>query len=103
MVRKLEEQSLQLRARLGEEGFRAVPARPDRGGKSIEVLSPFSDANRDADARAFAALMRHVKEVDGREHTVIMIQVENEVGMHGDSRDRSPVAKRPSRGRCRRS
>ena len=42
--------------------------------------------------RAFAALMRHVKEVDGREHTVIMIQVENEVGMEGDSRDHSPAA-----------
>ena len=33
---------------------------------SIELLSTFSDANRDADARAFAALMRHIKEVDGR-------------------------------------
>ena len=63
-----------------------------RRGKSIELLSPFSEANRDADARAFAALMRHVKAVDGRQHTVIMIQVENEVGMHGDSRDRSPAA-----------
>ena len=36
--------------------------------------------------------MRHVKEVDGREHTVVMIQVENEVGMHGDTRDRSALA-----------
>ena len=62
------------------------------GEPSIELLSPFSDANRDADARAFAALMRHIKEMDGREHTVIMIQVENEVGMQGDTRDRSPAA-----------
>jgi hypothetical protein len=67
-------------------------------GKSIEMLSPFSDANRDADAHAFAALMRHVKEVDGREHTVIMIQVENEVGMPADSRDRSPVANKAYTG-----
>jgi hypothetical protein len=36
--------------------------------------------------------MRHLKEVDGREHTVIGIQVENEVGIQGDTRDRSPVA-----------
>ena len=36
--------------------------------------------------------MRHVKEVDGRQHTVISIQVENEIGMPGDSRDRSPAA-----------
>jgi hypothetical protein len=61
-------------------------------GKSIEVLSAFGDASRDADARAFAALMRHIKEIDGQQHTVIMIQVENEVGMESDSRDRSPVA-----------
>ena len=69
-----------------------VPRTPVVGSMSIELLSPLSDANRDADARAFAALMRHIKEVDGREHTVVMIQVENEVGMAGDSRDRSPLA-----------
>ncbi len=44
-----------------------------------------------ADARAFAALMRHVREVD-KNHRVIMAQVENEVGLLGDSRDRSPQA-----------
>jgi hypothetical protein len=59
---------------------------------TIELLSPLSDANRDADARAFAALMRHIKAVDGQQHTVITIQVENEVGMQGDTRDRSPLA-----------
>ena len=42
--------------------------------------------------------MRHVKEVDGREHTVIMIQVENEVGMQGDTRDRSPLANQAFEG-----
>jgi len=59
---------------------------------SLELLSPFSDANLNADAHAFAALMRHIKEVDGQQHTVIMIQVENEVGMQGDSRDRVAAA-----------
>ncbi|MDR1011826.1 MAG: DUF5597 domain-containing protein [Opitutaceae bacterium] len=57
-----------------------------------EILSVFSDANRDADARAFAALMRHVREKDSGQNTVIMVQVENEVGLHGDSRDRSAIA-----------
>jgi hypothetical protein len=61
-------------------------------GKTIELLSTLSDTNRDADARAFAALMRHVKEVDGQQHTVLMIQVENEVNVEGDTRDRSPAA-----------
>jgi hypothetical protein len=72
--------------------FERFPRAQISGGRSIELLSPLSDANRDADARAFAALMRHVKAVDGQRHTVIMIQVQNEVGMHGDSRDRSPAA-----------
>ena len=75
-----------------KKDFERFPRAQVTGGKSIELLSPFSDANRDADARAFAALMRHIKAVDGREHTVVMIQVENEVGMRGDSRDRSPMA-----------
>ena len=44
-----------------------------------------------ADARAFAALMRHIRQVD-RDQTVIMIQVENESGLLGDSRDRSALA-----------
>jgi hypothetical protein len=55
------------------------------------ILSVFSDALVDADARAFAALMRHIKKVD-RYGTAIMMQVENEVGLLGDSRDRSPLA-----------
>jgi hypothetical protein len=75
-----------------KKDFERFPRGQVAGGKSIELLSPFSDTNRDADARAFAALMRHVRQIDGREHTVIMIQVENEVGMPADSRDRSPVA-----------
>jgi hypothetical protein len=62
------------------------------GSRSIELLSPFADATRDADASAFAALMRHIKAVDGQQHTVVAIQVENEVGMQGDTRDRSPAA-----------
>ena len=60
-------------------------------GKSVQILSTLSDNNVQADAKAFAALMRHVREVD-KTHRVIMTQVENEVGLLGDSRDRSPVA-----------
>ena len=60
--------------------------------KSVPVLSTLSEANWRADSTAFAALMRHLREVDSREQTVLMVQVENEVGLLGDSRDRSPVA-----------
>jgi len=68
------------------------PRSEDKTGSGMEILSTFSKANVDADARAFAAFMRHIREVDANDHTVIMIQVENEVGMIPDSRDRSAVA-----------
>lgn len=68
------------------------PRVPDKDGNSRELLTTLSDANRDADARAFAALMRHLREVDGKIHTVLMMQVENEVGILNDSRDRSAAA-----------
>jgi hypothetical protein len=64
----------------------------NRAGKTLDILSTFGDATRDADAKAFAALMRHIRQVDGKEHTVLMMQVENEVGIRDDSRDRSPAA-----------
>ncbi|MGO8701898.1 MAG: DUF5597 domain-containing protein [Limisphaerales bacterium] len=64
----------------------------DRTGQTLNILSTFGDATRDADARAYAALMRHIREVDGKEHTVLMMQVENEVGVLGDSRDHIAAA-----------
>jgi len=57
-----------------------------KGGKTLELLSTFGDATRDADARAYRALMRHIREVDSDQHTVVMMQVENEVGVLRDSR-----------------
>jgi beta-galactosidase GanA len=64
----------------------------DPDGRGMEILSPFSTANRDADARAFAALMRHLRQIDAQQQTVIMVQVENEIGMLPAARDRSPAA-----------
>jgi beta-galactosidase GanA len=68
------------------------PRAQDKDGHGMEILSCFSQQNRDADARAFKALMQHLRQVDGEAHTVVMIQVENEIGMIPDSRDRSPEA-----------
>ena len=65
-----------------------------RDGAKGEVLTPLGDANCEADAKAFAALMRHIRQMDGREQTVVMVQVENEVGLLGDARDRSPLAEK---------
>jgi hypothetical protein len=63
-----------------------------RNGAATERLSPFCDACLKADARAFAALTRRIREVDGSAHTVLMLQIENEVGVIPDPRDYSPVA-----------
>lgn len=67
-------------------------------GRPVEILSPFDRATRAADAAAFAAVMRHIRAVDGQRHTVLMMQVENEVGVLGASRDRSPAANRAFAG-----
>lgn len=61
-------------------------------GAEVEILSPMGEATQDADARAFAATMGHIKDVDSRDHTVLMMQVENEVGVLGDTRDHSDAA-----------
>lgn len=54
-------------------------------------LSPLGEESMLAEARAFRALMRHIREVDPQ-HTVIMMQVDNEMGLLADSRDRSKLA-----------
>ena len=54
---------------------------------TLEILSTLSKANRNADAKAFAAVMKHIREIDSKEHTVIAMQVENEVGVLGSTRD----------------
>ncbi len=64
----------------------------DSAGAPMEILTPFSDSNRDADVRAFAALMAHLREVDAA-HTVVLVQVENEIGMIPEPRDHSPAAR----------
>lgn len=66
--------------------------RPD--GEPIDVLSPLSRETLEADKKAFVALMRHLKEIDGDQHTVVLMQVENESGNIGSVRDYSEEANR---------
>lgn len=63
-------------------------------GEPIDVLSANSTANRDADKAAFVALTKHLQAVDGVQHTILMVQVENESGAIGTVRDYSPAANR---------
>jgi beta-galactosidase GanA len=65
-------------------------ALPD--GRGVDILSPFGAETLAADRRAFAAMMAHLGEVDSDENTVLMVQVENEIGMLPVVRDYSPAA-----------
>ncbi len=60
-------------------------------GRPVDSASPFSSEMLEADKRAFVALMRHLKKTDPQ-HTVILVQVENESGTWGAVRDYSPAA-----------
>ena len=60
-------------------------------GRAQDMLSAFDPDTEAATVAAFAALMKHVKAVDPQ-HTVIMIQVENEVGMLPEARDHAAAA-----------
>lgn len=64
-----------------KKNYGKYPRAKDEQGKPLEILSTLGEASADADAKAFAALMRHIKEIDNDQHTVVMMQVENEVGV----------------------
>ncbi|MGO8759840.1 MAG: DUF5597 domain-containing protein [Terracidiphilus sp.] len=70
--------------------------RPD--GEPIDVLSPNSRNTLEADKAAFVALTRHLKQIDGEAHTILLIQVENESGNIGSVRDNSAEANREFAG-----
>jgi len=75
--------------------YKKYPLAKDEQGKPLEILSTFGKASCDADAKALAALMRHIKEVDAKRQTVVMIQVENEMGVL-DNLGREPWGKEVS-------
>ncbi len=68
---------------VGPVAFEQVGAKP--------VLSVFSTQLVDADRRALVALSTHLARTDG-DHTVVMVQVENETGLLGSARDHGPAA-----------
>lgn len=63
-----------------------------KDGSESYAMSPYGRETLAADARAFAALMRHIRQIDERQRTVIMVQPENETGTYGSVRDYSPTA-----------
>lgn len=71
---------------------RRFPRAVSSDGVELEILSTLGTETQKADSRAFGALMKHVRDKDQDDQTVLMVQVENEVGYLGRGRDRSAAA-----------
>ncbi|RSL47440.1 hypothetical protein CEP53_009915 [Fusarium sp. AF-6] len=85
--------------RRDRERFPRICIRDAEGGLRVtETIQPYGVEAQQADAKVFARLMRHLKEFDGVNNTIIMVQVENEIGVMWDSRDRSATAEKLIRG-----
>ena len=74
------------------------PRMLNSAGVPLDDLSANAPANMEADRKAFAALMHHVAERDATDHTIILIQVENESGGIGSARDFSAASNREFAG-----
>ena len=75
-----------------KNNYEKYPRAKDKNGKTLQHLTALSETSADADAAAFKALMKHVREVDAKYQTVIMAQIENEVGLFGTPRDYNDAA-----------
>src|SRR5215204_3349659 len=64
----------------------------DKNGSPQEIMTPFNKNNLEADKKAFVRLMQYLKETNSKEHTVITVQVENEIGMLPDARSYDEAA-----------
>ena len=67
------------------------PRARNKAGEPQDILTPFGTDTLAADKAAFATLMRHLRQADPQ-RTVLMVQVENEIGMLPDVRDYGPLA-----------
>ncbi len=72
--------------------FKKYPRAHAKNGEPLEIASAFSDNVFQADNRAFSEFMKHIAQIDGNDRTVIMVQIENEIGMLEGPRDYSEIA-----------
>ncbi len=68
------------------------PRMMDEKGNKQDVLSAHGEETLAADIRAFKALMARIARIDAGRGTVLMVQVENEMGSIPCARDHSPLA-----------
>jgi beta-galactosidase GanA len=76
-----------------KEDYINYPRAVTETGKTLEILTAFDENNLEADKRAFCQFMRHLARTD-KNRTVVMIQVENEIGMLVSARDYCEKANR---------
>ena len=77
-----------------KKDYEKYPRAYTKEGKPLEIASSFSENVFQADNKAFTTWLRHVAEEDKGYGTVIMVQIENEIGMLEDARDHSEIADR---------
>ncbi|MBO4827053.1 MAG: DUF5597 domain-containing protein [Prevotella sp.] len=77
-----------------KQDTKRFPRAMTASGKPLEIASCFSPDVLQADLKAFSALMRRIKEQDPQREVVVMIQIENEIGMLESARDHSPLAEK---------
>lgn len=63
----------------------------NRFGQKLYAISPLCSAAVEKDSYAFSKLMAHIRDYD-KNRSIIMVQVENEMGLLGDIRDFCPMA-----------
>ena len=72
---------------------RKYPNITGKDGNPVDSPSPYTKAAMEADANAFTGVMEYLKEADPQ-HTVILVQVQNEPGSWGSVRDYSKTAQK---------
>lgn len=75
-----------------KQDFEKYPRAYTKEGKPLEIASAFSEEVFRADNKAFRSWITHVAEADRGYGTVLMVQIENEIGMLEDARDHSEAA-----------
>jgi len=68
-----------------KQNYKKYPRAYTKAGKPLEIASSFSGNVKEVDNRAFSQLMKHIAAID-KDNTVIMMQIENEIGMLEDAR-----------------
>ncbi|MDR0864888.1 MAG: DUF5597 domain-containing protein [Candidatus Symbiothrix sp.] len=75
-----------------KENYKKYPRAVTESGKPLEIMSAFHRNNLEADKHAFVQFMKHLAATDNEQQTVIMVQVENEIGMLDSAREYTPEA-----------